>query len=130
MNVKKPPEPGGLSMTNAIGIVITDHIVAGRLEDQKLTGKLLRYPEDPSQPEDLRAIPVGGLVNKFCDFVTALAEQGNAPLDAIGIAVPGIIRHGVVEDSPNLTQMKGARLAEKVQQALSQRGINAPVRVA
>ena len=117
-------------MTNAIGIVITDHIVAGRLEDQKLTGKLLRYPEDPSQPEDLRAIPVGGLVNKFCDFVTALAEQGNAPLDAIGIAVPGIIRHGVVEDSPNLTQMKGARLAEKVQQALSQRGINAPVRVA
>jgi hypothetical protein len=33
------------AMTTAIGVVMTDHIVAGRLEDQRLTGKLLRYPE-------------------------------------------------------------------------------------
>ena len=34
-------------MTTAIGIAITDHIVAGRLEDQKLASKLLRFPDDP-----------------------------------------------------------------------------------
>ena len=34
-------------MTTAIGVVITEHIVAGRLEDQRLAGKLLRYPERP-----------------------------------------------------------------------------------
>ena len=34
-------------MTTAIGIVITDHIVAGSLEDNRLTAKPLRYPDDP-----------------------------------------------------------------------------------
>ena len=37
-------------MTIAIGIVMTDHIVAGRLEDQRLTGKLLRFPADAKRP--------------------------------------------------------------------------------
>ena len=36
-------------MTTAIGIVITDHIVAGRLEDKRLTGKPLRFPFDPAE---------------------------------------------------------------------------------
>ena len=31
-------------MTTAIGVVMTSHIVAGRLENQRLTGKPLRYP--------------------------------------------------------------------------------------
>ncbi len=34
-------------MTTAIGVVMTGHIVTGRLEDQQLTGKLLRYPGRP-----------------------------------------------------------------------------------
>jgi len=36
-----------------------------------------------------------------------LAAQGEKPVEAIGVAVPGVVRHGVVEDSPNLTQLKG-----------------------
>jgi len=36
-------------MTTAIGVVMTEHIVAGRLEDQKLTGNLLRYPGDVAE---------------------------------------------------------------------------------
>jgi len=34
-------------MTTAIGVVMTSRIVTGRLEDQRLTGKLLHYPDDP-----------------------------------------------------------------------------------
>jgi len=117
-------------MTNAIGIVITDHIVAGRLQDQKLMGKLLRYPEDPGEPDVLSSIPVSELVTIFSEFVTTLAQQSSAPLDAIGIAVPGIVRHGVVEDSPNLTQIKGVHLAEEVALGLAARGIEAPVQIA
>jgi glucokinase len=117
-------------MTNAIGIVITDHIVAGRLEDQQLVGKLLRYPADPGQPDILSSIPVSELVGMFCNFVKALASQSPHPLDAIGIAVPGIIRNGIVEDSPNLTQIKGAHLEEDVARGLASCGITAPVRIA
>jgi glucokinase len=117
-------------MTNAIGIVITDHIVAGRLQDQKLVGKLLRYPEDPGEPDILSSIPINDLVGIFSEFVAALAQQGGSPLDAIGVAVPGIVRHGVVEDSPNLTQIKGVHLAEEVARGLAARGINVPVQIA
>ncbi len=117
-------------MTNAIGIVITDHIVAGRLQDQKLVGQLLRYPEDPGEPDILSSIPVSELVAIFSKFVTSLAQEGQAPLDAIGIAVPGIVRHGVVEDSPNLTQIKGIHLAEEAARGLAALGINVPVRIA
>ncbi len=116
-------------MTNAIGIVITEHIVAGRLEDQQLVGKLLRFPEDAGKPDALSTIPVGELVDIFCKFVTTLADQSKAPLDAIGIAVPGIVRHGIVEDAPNLTQIKGVHLAEEVLRGLANCGIHAPVRI-
>jgi predicted NBD/HSP70 family sugar kinase len=51
-------------------------------------------------------------------------------VDAIGVAVPGIIRHGVVEDSPNLTQLKGMRMADELTRVLSARGIAAPVHIA
>ncbi len=117
-------------MTNAIGIVITDHIVAGRLEDRQLVGKLLRYPEDPGEPDVLSSIPVSELVGIFCKFVATLAASSTQPLDAIGIAVPGIVRNGVVEDSPNLTQIKGVHLAEEVSRGLAQCGIDAPVKIA
>ena len=33
-------------MTIAIGVVITEHIVAGRLEEHKLAGKPVRFPAD------------------------------------------------------------------------------------
>ncbi len=49
---------------------------------------------------------------------------------AIGVAVPGIVRHGVVEDSPNLTQIKGMRLADELTSVLSAKGVSAPVHIA
>ena len=45
------------------------------------------------------------------------------------MAVPGIVRSGVVEESPNLPQIKGMRLAEELAEALEERGITAPVHV-
>ena len=40
-------------MSTAIGVVMTSHIVTGRLDDQRLTGKLLRYPGDAETANDL-----------------------------------------------------------------------------
>jgi glucokinase len=116
-------------MTRAIGIVITEHIVAGRLEDQQLIGKVLRYPNDPEALDALTAIPGGELVAMLASHAAALAAEDGGPLDAIGVAVPGIVRHGVVEDSPNLPQIKGMRMAEELSRELAGRGIHAPVHV-
>ncbi|MDE3187754.1 MAG: ROK family protein [Acidobacteriota bacterium] len=115
-------------MTTAIGVVMTEHIVAGRLEDQRLTGKPLRFPADSNELDALVAIPGGELVEMLAGQIATLAAAG--PVDAIGVAVPGIVRHGVVEDSPNLAQIKGMRIADELTRVLAARGINAPVHVA
>lgn len=117
-------------MTTAIGVVITDHIGAGRLQDQRLTGRLLRYPEDADELDSLSAIPSSELVELLATLIATLAAIDTVQVDAIGVAVPGIIRHGVVEDSPNLSQIKGMHLADELTKALAARGITAPVHVA
>jgi len=117
-------------MTTAIGVVITEHIVAGRLLDQRLTGSAIRYPADADELDALAAIPGSELVELLATQIETLAEREPVPVDAIGIAVPGIIRHGVIEDSPNLTQLKGMRMAEELTRALASRGIGAPVHIA
>jgi len=134
-------------MTTAIGIVITDHIVAGRLEDHRLIAKPLRYPVEvnglPEEAADsfpdsfnesfvdaLASLPPAKMVEILAGQIAFLAKGDPRPLDAIGVAVPGIIRHGVVEDSPNLTQIKGMRLAEDLAKALAGIGIAAPVHIA
>jgi glucokinase len=114
-------------MTNAIGIVMTDHIVAGRLENHRLTAKPLRFPTDPAEPDALAALPPSELIEMLAGQVAFLAKADPRPLDAIGVAVPGIVRNGIVEDSPNLTQIKGMRLAADLGRELATRGITAPV---
>jgi predicted NBD/HSP70 family sugar kinase len=115
-------------MTTAIGVVMTEHIVAGRLEDQRLKGALLRYPSETDEVDALIALPTSELVELLAIQVSTLAAQG--AVDAVGVAVPGIVRSGVIEDSPNLTQLKGMHLAEELTKALVARGIMAPVHIA
>jgi hypothetical protein len=116
-------------MTTAIGVVITDHIAAARLEDRQLAGPALRYPVDPDTVEPLEAIPDSELIDLLAGQIESLAGGKAGPVDAIGVAVPGIVRAGVVEESPNLPQMKGVRLADQLTSALKERGIAAPVHI-
>ncbi len=121
-------------MSAAIGVVMTAHIVAGRLVDHKPVGKPVRYPADTSELDALSAIPGGEMVDVLANLISDLVRQGEAEggqrIDAIGVAVPGVIRHGVIEDSPNLTQLKGMNLGQELTRALTDRGIAAPVHIA
>jgi predicted NBD/HSP70 family sugar kinase len=117
-------------MTTAIGVVMTEHIVAARLEDQRLTSELLRYPADNDPVDALSAIPGTELVEILATQISSLTSRESEPVDAIGVAVPGIVRHGVVEDSPNLPQIKGMRLAAELTKALAARGVTALVHAA
>jgi predicted NBD/HSP70 family sugar kinase len=115
-------------MTTSIGVVVTEHVVAGRLQDQRISGNLLRFPKDPNEMDALISLPGSDLVNILADEISTLSAEG--AVDAIGVAVPGVIRHGIVEDSPNLTQIKGMRMAEELARALAAKGISAPVHIA
>lgn len=115
-------------MTTAIGAVMTERIIAGRLQDQRLTGKALHHPEDRAELDALSAVPAGELIEILAGLITSLAAGDG--IDAIGVALPGIIRHGVVEDSPNLPQIKGMRIEDDLGAALKCRGIEAPVHAA
>ncbi|SPE35288.1 ROK family protein (fragment) [Candidatus Sulfopaludibacter sp. SbA6] len=50
-------------------------------------------------------------------------------MDSVGAGFPGIIRNGVIDDSPNLGQLKGVRIQERLAAALKANGIDAPVTV-
>jgi glucokinase len=116
-------------MATAIGVVMTSHIVTGRLENLRLTGKPLRYPHNPDDHNGLAAIPAGELVKIMAEHIATLVNEQAGAVDAIGVAVPGIIRSGVVEDSPNLPQIKGMRMAEELTRVLQARQIASPVHV-
>jgi glucokinase len=117
-------------MTTAIGVVITEHVAAGRLQDQRLTGELIHYPGENDEVDAIAAMPASDLCELLATQIETLVKREEQPVDAIGVAVPGIIRHGVIEDSPNLTQLKGMRLAEDLTRALLARNITAPVHIA
>ena len=120
-------------MTTSIGVVMTEHIVAGLLSgplgEQKLEGERLRFPTDASETESLIGLPTGELYELLLNQITPLIAAAKGPVAAIGLAVPGIVRNGVVEDSPNLQQIKGIRLAEALGDVLKTQGISTPVYV-
>lgn len=117
-------------MTTAIGVVMTEHTVAGVLQDQRLVGKTLRFPENPNGSDTLISLPGGELVDVVAEQIVKLKSGISGSIDAIGVAVPGVIRHGIVQDSPNLVQIKGMRLAEELKRVLEAKGVEAPVYIA
>jgi predicted NBD/HSP70 family sugar kinase len=116
-------------MTVAIGLVMTEHIVAGRLEDHKLVGNTIRYRGEGEQADELASMPSGDLLEILASLVATLAG-GEQKLEAIGLAVPGVVRHNIIEDSPNLQQIKGLHMGEELGRLLQARGISAPVHIA
>lgn len=115
-------------MAKTIGVVMTEAIRSGFVEDHKITGKTRRFPENMDEANGLIEVPADALCESMCDEIKALIPDGTH-IDAIGVAMPGIIRNGVVEDSPNLPQLKGARVTDTVQAGLKARGVDARVSV-
>jgi glucokinase len=116
-------------MAKTVGVVMTEKVVAGLIEDHKVVGELRRYPEqsshehDPDQTGGLIEMPAAALAEMLCDHIAALAPAGSG-IEAVGIAVPGIVRNGVIEDSPNLPQLKGANISGSVKNGLAARGLD------
>jgi predicted NBD/HSP70 family sugar kinase len=115
-------------MAKTIGVVMTEAIRSALVDDHKITGSMKRFPESTDESGGLIEVPADALTANICDEIQALISEG-AQIDAVGVAMPGIIRNGVVEDSPNLPQLKGARVADTIESGLKARGINNRVSV-
>ena len=96
-------------MRRAIGVLAMEHIAVGLVENHRLVGPMHLYPADGSASSPLQSMPADQIAEMICAQMNEVAH--GQPIDAIGVGFPGIIRNGVVEESPNLPQTKGFNLA-------------------
>jgi glucokinase len=115
-------------MAKTIGVTLSEQVLAGLVVDHKLVGELQRFPADEDDRDALIEMHTDALVQTICEQVVA-AANGEKDLVGVGVAVPGLIKNGVVEEAPNLPQLKGARLQDLVGAQLGERGIKAPVTI-
>ena len=115
-------------MAKTIGVTLSEHVRAGLIVDYKLAAPLHCFPEDLEEDGALIELPTDSLVSTLCEQVVAAARGAN-DIGAVGVALPGLIRSGVVEESPNLPQLKGARIQEMISSKLAEHGLRTPVNV-
>jgi glucokinase len=111
-------------MGRSIGVLGTRRIWAGIVEDTTL-GAVRVYPGEDQRHIDLKSMPVDAIIDKIREHVAEL-RQGS-PIDSVGAGFPGIVREGMIEESPNLGQLKGLRLRERLAAALRADGLDVPV---
>ncbi len=112
----------------SIGVVLSERILTGLVIDHKLAGPIQAYPENPDDEHALVELHTDLLAQTICEQVVR-AANGAKDLCAVGVALPGLIKNGVVEEAPNLPQLKGARMKELIATHLESHGVTAPVTV-
>jgi len=111
-------------MPIGIGAVVGGSIWVGAVEDGRL-GNVLMYPAPGQAPVNLKSMRGDEILAEIRRMVGELRE--GVEIAAVGAALPGIVRNGVIEDSPNLGQLKGLPIAEQLSALLQADGIGAPV---
>ena len=110
-----------------IGVLASEHIVAGVVEGDKLVGPLQHAAEEENRHEYFWDLHVEEFEQRIYQLIVQL--QLEKAVEAVGVGFPGIIRDGIVEEAPNLPQMKGEHLATSLQTRLSQVGLNLKVHI-
>jgi len=104
-----------------LGVLATRHIWVGVVEDHALIDTSV-YPEPGRGAWDPRALPADGLAAVIREQIARAVSQGKPA--AIGLGFPGIIHAGVVEECPNLPQMKGFDLQASLDMGVPVRVLN------
>src|SRR5438094_355449 len=114
-------------MRRTVGVLVMEHIAVGLVEGDKVVGPLNIFPEKSQTLDPLQSMPAESIVECVRQQVEKVAS--GEKIAAIGIGFPGIIRAGVVEDSPNLQQIKGFALQAALSSALGSKAAGVPVRL-
>lgn len=115
-------------MARAIGVVVSDRIFAGLVDGARLEGSLSYLIPDKAASEGFASLPADALCEAISTQAAAIASGG--PVDGVGVALPGILRGGIVEEAANLPQIKGLNMRQRIAAGLRQAGLHAPVVIA
>jgi glucokinase len=93
-------------MDKIIGITTAGKIAVGMVEDNRVIPPVSVYPEagDGATENDILSMPMEEMVETVSGMIANLCQQRGAKPIGVGICFPGIIRDGVIEESPNLKQ--------------------------
>jgi predicted NBD/HSP70 family sugar kinase len=109
-------------MTHSIGVVVIEHVAVGLVEDDHVAGKV-----HANTAESLLTLPAEEIVRSLGAEI--MSQAASRKIDAVGLAFPGIIRGGIIEDSPNLPQLKGFDIGTALRAALAKDGLEAHLTV-
>jgi len=116
-----------MTMQSSLGILVMQHIAGGLVQDNKVVGLPAVYPDKPDALDPLQSMPGDHIALAIREQIERLAK--GKTLHAIGIGFPGIIRDGIVAESPNLQQMKGFNLQGELAAAIRGEAAGVPIRV-
>jgi predicted NBD/HSP70 family sugar kinase len=115
-------------MEQSIGISAGGKIAVGLVEGEKLVRQAGVSAEE-GHTSDFLSMPMEVLVENVAAAVEELCRDHSVNPVAVGMCFPGIIQNGIVEESPNLKQAKGANLCALLTKALEGRGLTSRVSV-
>ncbi len=115
-------------MAKSIGVTLSERVVAGLIIDHKLAGPLQSFPENHDDEYALVEMHTDAIIQTLCEQIL-LAAGSHRDITSVGVGLPGMIRNGVVEEAPNLPQLKGARFQDVLSAKLGEHDIDATVYV-
>ncbi|MDP9039398.1 MAG: ROK family protein [Acidobacteriota bacterium] len=115
-------------MAKIVGVTMSERVVAGLVVDHTIPDGLRSFPSSDDDEYALVEMPTDGLVETLSEQIIAVVGE-HKDVAAVGVGLPGLIRNGVVEEAPNLPQLKGARIGELLTMQLRARGFNGPVTI-
>ena len=114
-------------MGTAIGVLATHHVAAGLVEDNEVRGAVRTFPEGGGKSEALQGMPAESIAQCIREQIELIGK--GREVAAIGVGFPGIIRGGIIQDSPNIQQVKGLNLQLSLASALQHNDTQVPVRI-
>jgi glucokinase len=112
-------------MGQTIGVLATRQVAVGLVDDNAISGPIRIFPDAEENPDALRTM-TGDEIAELIGQQILLAARDHQ-IDSVGVGFPGIIRNGVVEESPNLQQVKGFTFASSLCAVLAREGLKTPV---
>ncbi len=109
-------------MARTIGVSMTDRLAVGLVENNQVVGHVLRFPDTDDFFSTFQGMPAEEISGHIREQVELLMET--TPVPAVGVGMPGIIRSGIIEESPNLQQLKGYNIQNALCERLRLRNPN------
>jgi glucokinase len=103
-------------MALGIGVLITERLSCAAVSDTAIMGELQLDPQDSTIKDSLQGVPADQIVERIVEQVKRLQVPDTPAY--LGIGMPGIVRNGYVQDSPNLVQFKGFNMQASLADAL------------